>query len=76
MFNLIESGKLLKKLVKESKYSMDEICKMLNISRIAMYAWFRGESLPSLDNLFFLAEILDKRPDELIVYESILDRVA
>ena len=35
-----------------------------------IYQWYRGRSLPSTDNLFALAKLLEKHMDELIVEQS------
>ena len=70
MINLIESGKMMHMATKSSKYSVAEICRKMGITTTAMYYWFRGELLPSIDNLFLFAEIVGKRPDELIVYKK------
>jgi len=72
MIDPIESGHLLKKAIKESGSSVSEVGKQIGISATAIYNWLRGESIPSIDNLFILAELLHKRPDELISYTPIL----
>lgn len=76
MINLIESGRIMHMAAKNSKYSVAEICRKMEITTTAIYCWFRGESLPSIDNLFLFAEIVGKRPDELIVYKKAFGKKA
>ncbi len=74
MIDQIESGILLKKAIKESGLSVLKVSIKMGISTTAIYGWLRGESLPSIDNLFILAEVLQKRPDELIAYTPLFTR--
>ena len=45
--------------------TMQEYFGMRN--RNSIYKWFRGESLPTLENLYALSVLLDVKMDELIV---------
>ena len=36
-------------------------------SRNAVYKWIKGESLPTLDNIVILAELLDVTVEEILV---------
>ncbi|MGM7268126.1 helix-turn-helix domain-containing protein [Erysipelothrix rhusiopathiae] len=50
----------------EQKMSQDMLAEKLNISRQSISKWERGESLPSIDNLVRLSEILGIPLDELV----------
>ncbi len=69
MFDLAETGRLLKEAAKASPYRVGKIAEMMGISPRAIYVWFRGDSLPSIDNLFLYAEIVEKSVDELVAYK-------
>ncbi len=74
MLNMEKTGLLLKQAVNDSPYSTKEICDIMGLSTTAVYSWFRGETIPSIDNLFLFAEILDRKVDELISYEPMYAR--
>lgn len=76
MINLFRSGELLHKAAKDSKYSVAEIARMMNVTTQAMYRWFRGESLPSIDNLFLFAEIVGCSVEDIVAYKAELNRSA
>ena len=41
----------------------------------AIYKWFRGTAMPTLDNLVILAAMLDVTLDEIVVVDTITIRV-
>ena len=52
-------------------YTPQQLSQLLELSAPqAIYQWYRGRSLPSTDNLFALAKLLEKHMDELIVEQS------
>ena len=73
MINVKKTGQNIRGLIKKSRYSVTDVSDILNISKTAMYCWFRGESLPSIDNLCLLAELLEIRIDDMISYSKILN---
>lgn len=65
------SGMHLKDVCTEAGYTPQQLCHLLELSASqAIYQWYRGRSLPSTDNLFALAKLLEKHMDELIVEQS------
>lgn len=57
--NMERTGENIKRLVRESGYSMDEIMKITGVSTPqAVYKWYSGKSLPSIDTLVVLSEVL------------------
>ncbi|MCG4437262.1 helix-turn-helix transcriptional regulator [Erysipelothrix rhusiopathiae] len=50
----------------EQKMSQEMLAEMLNISRQSISKWERGESLPSIDNLIRLSEILGIPLNDLV----------
>lgn len=63
-----KTGMNINRLCKEKGLSVREIAKRLNLSdsRVIFY-WFSGRNMPTIDNLYMLASILQVPMDELIV---------
>lgn len=64
------TGELLRLAVKNSSFSVSDICKEMNISTSSIYNWFRGDTLPSIENLFLFAELVGQKVDDIVVYVS------
>ena len=72
MINLARTGENIKKIAKKNGYSADMIRDLLGISdRSNVYKWFRGEVLPTVDNLLAMSILFGVTINELIVTESI-----
>ena len=68
MINLVKTGKNIKRIAKENGYSADKIRDMLGISdRSNVYKWFRGEVLPTVDNLLAMSILFGVTINELLV---------
>ena len=66
--NLKETGKNIKKKIEESGYSVEKLTTILGFSsKSNIYKWFRGESLPTIDNFFALSTILGVTINDLII---------
>lgn len=66
-----KTGQRIKELCKSRNVSVKEIRQKLFIGSFqAIYAWFSGKSLPSLDNLYRLSRLLKVPMDEIIVGEQ------
>lgn len=57
----------LKRLRKEKKLSQDDLAEQLFISRQSISKYENGESIPDLDNLAKIANILEVSLDELVL---------
>ena len=42
----------------------------------AIYKWYRGDSLPTVDNLVILADLFGVKVDEILVVKRIVNEVA
>ena len=72
VINLVRTGENIKRIAKEKGYSADKIRDVLGISdRSNIYKWFRGEVLPTVDNLLALSILFGVTINELIVTENI-----
>ena len=71
IINMKETGKNIKRLMKESNVSVKELTKILGFStQTSVYKWFRGEALPALDNLIILTDVLNCGVDAILVTEE------
>ena len=63
-----KTGKNISRLCKDKGLSATELATRLNLSdsRVVFY-WFAGRNLPTIDNLYMLADILQTPMDEIIV---------
>lgn len=62
------TGQWLRFLCKREKVTVTELQERLQIaSNQAIYAWFNGKSLPSVDNLYALSRVLRVSMDDLLV---------
>ena len=63
-----KTGRRMKEICRRRKISVKDIQEKLFIgSYQAIYAWFSGKSLPSLDNLYRLSRLLNVPMDWMIV---------
>ena len=63
-----KTGKTIKEMCRIRNISVKDIQENLFIGSFqAVYAWFAGKSLPSLDNLYRLSRLLNVPMDSLIV---------
>ena len=65
------TGKHLKTLIQEKGISSEEIRNLLGLSCVqTIYKWYQGKTIPSIDNLVRLAEMLNVKIDDLIIVTS------
>ena len=66
-----ETGKQIRKLMKANGVTVREIQEEMDLeSPQAVYKWLNGRSLPSTENLLFLAKLLRVPMEEMLVLES------
>lgn len=63
-----ETGKKIKKEMKAKDVSVANVADFLGIAeKSSIYKWFRGERLPSLDNVLAISKLLGVPMESLIV---------
>lgn len=68
VINTKETGKKIRETVKKSGYTAETVREKLEISdKGSIYKWFRGETLPSLDNFLALSLLLGVTVNDLVV---------
>ena len=73
MIDMKETGRWLRFLCKREKVTVVELQERLQIaSNQAIYAWFNGKTLPSLDNLYGLSRVFRVPMDDLLVLEGMV----
>lgn len=66
--NVVATGARIKKLRKEKGIKVTELSEYMGFSEPqAVYKWQRGETLPSVDNLFALSRILETSIEDILV---------
>ena len=67
ILDLKETGKRIKDLREESKLSVEDVTRFLgDISAQSVYKWQRGESLPTVDNLYALSKLFNTPVDDIL----------
>ncbi len=67
---MIRTGENISRLRKMKGLSIRDIQEAMGFNTPqAIFKWLRGETLPSLDNLVVLSELLDVSIDEILVKE-------
>ena len=69
--NMEKTGANIKKLVKDSGYSVRDIMAITGIStEQAVYKWYRGDSIPAIDTMLILCDALGIGIKELLVIDG------
>ena len=72
--NQEKTGELLKNKIYKSGYTVSDIQKYLKLScPQPIYRWFRGITLPSLNNLYVLCQLLNVHMESLLVTRYYID---
>ena len=68
ILDLKKTGKRIKDLREEKDLSVEEVSEFLgHISAQSVYKWQRGESLPSIDNLYALSMLFKTPIDDILI---------
>jgi transcriptional regulator with XRE-family HTH domain len=69
--NMIETGNNISRLRKEKGITIRQIQETMGFNTPqAIYRWIRGETMPTLDNVFALSELLNVTVEEIVVLEK------
>lgn len=67
--NIKATGENIKRLREKSDISVKALADTLSVTIMAVYAWQKGRSLPTVDNLVALSSIFDVGMNEILVVE-------
>ena len=66
--DMAATGKRIRTLRKENHIKVDDIVSFMGFeSQQAVYKWQRGESLPTVDNLYALSRLFGTTIDDILV---------
>ena len=66
-----ETGENIRKLIRESGYSVRDIQDFLGFSSPrAIYKWMEGKSVPSIDSLLILSRVLGTSMEDILVIKE------
>lgn len=70
VINMEETGRQIHKLLKAKGIPVSKIQEACGFNTPqAIYKWLQGKSLPTLDNLVILADVLGVALDEILIIE-------
>ena len=76
VIDLHSTGARINELRRERGITVDELRVYLGMNNPnSIYKWFRGEVLPTLENMYALSVILEIPIDEIIGEDSIVDNM-
>lgn len=68
LIDIEKTGEWLRYLCKRSNLTVTDIQEKLQIgSNQAVYAWFNGKTLPSLNNMLALSDLLGVKANDMVV---------
>ena len=71
VINMIETGKKIKSLAEENNISVNKIQEFCGLSSFqAVYKWFNGKAIPTVDNLGILANLFNVSIDDLLIFDK------
>ena len=71
--NVEKTGEQLKVITREKGYEVRDLMTLTGYSSQAVYKWFNGKSLPSIDTLVVLSRALKMDINELLVIDGEFD---
>ncbi len=67
VLNAKKTGERIKELRKENHLTVEEVSSYMGFESVqAVYKWQRGDSLPTVDNLYALSQLFSTPVDEIL----------
>lgn len=67
VIDMLKTGETIRKKMEQADVSVQDVREALSFTNThGIYSWLRGTSLPSIDNLYALSELLAVPMDSLI----------
>ncbi|MCR5024103.1 MAG: helix-turn-helix domain-containing protein [Lachnospiraceae bacterium] len=63
----VATGHKIKTIMAKKKVAIKDISKAMNVSFQAVYRWQKGETLPTISNLYILGQLLETDVDDMLV---------
>lgn len=72
VIDVADTGRNIKKISKEKGFSADMLKNLLGLSdKSNVYKWFRGEVLPTTDNLLVMSILFGVTVNDLVIIKNI-----
>lgn len=65
--DIVATGHKIKLLMEEREIAIKDLSKVMNVSFQAVYRWQKGETLPTISNMFILGQLLQVDVDDMLV---------
>ncbi len=63
----VATGHMIKTLMDKKNVAIKDVSKAMNVSFQAVYRWQKGETLPTISNLYILGQLLETDVDDMLV---------
>ena len=71
VINMVATGERIRELRKQNHLRVEDISRFMGFeSEQAIYKWQRGDSLPTVDNLYALSRLFGTTVEDIIVEET------
>lgn len=71
----VETGHRIKDLMEERHLCIKDVSAIMKVSFQAVYRWQKGETLPTISNMFILGQLLRTGVDAMLVAREKTDGV-
>ena len=66
--DVVATGANIKKIMKDNKIKVVDMADIMGFNTPqAIYKWFRGDAMPTIDNMVIIADVLNTTIDKIIV---------
>lgn len=63
----VATGYMIKDLMVKKNVAIKDVSRAMNVSFQAVYRWQKGETLPTISNLYILGQLLETDVDNMLV---------
>ena len=63
----VATGRMIKDLMVKKNVAIKDVSRAMNVSFQAVYRWQKGETLPTISNLYILGQLLETDVDNMLV---------
>ena len=66
--DMVATGANIKRIMKDKKVKVVDMQSIMGFNTPqAIYKWFRGDAMPTIDNMVLMASVLGIRIDDIII---------
>lgn len=71
LIDVLATGKNIRKIRTEKQISVDKIADACLLTRQSIYHWEHGTSLPALDTLILLSDVLETPINDILIINQV-----